>query len=110
MSNSSRRIAQGYTGRYHSFPMKRALGLFVYHPYKTCPLCGSDHVHRTKRGRILEFWVLLFLPVRPYRCGKCRLRFYAPKKFAPVGDPEGADDLLNEETSTTAGHSGSSRR
>jgi hypothetical protein len=37
------------------------------------------HVHRTKRGRILEYWVLLFMPVRPYRCGKCRQRFYGPK-------------------------------
>ena len=41
-------------------------------------------MHRTKRGRILEFWVLLFVPVRPYRCGKCRLRFYGPKKLAPT--------------------------
>jgi len=47
------------------------------------------HVHRTKRGRILEFWVLLFIDVRPYRCGKCRLRFYGPKKFS---DTEGARD------------------
>ncbi len=44
-------------------------------------MCGSDHVHRTKRGRILEFWVLLFLPFRPYRCGKCRQRFYGPKNM-----------------------------
>jgi hypothetical protein len=44
------------------------------------------HVHRTKRSRILEFWVLLFMPIRPYRCGKCRLRFYGPKKFAFTGD------------------------
>jgi hypothetical protein len=110
MSNATHRIAQGYAGRYHSFPMTHVLGLFVYHPYKTCPLCGSDHVHRTKRGRILEFWVLLFLPVRPYRCGKCRLRFYGPKKFAPAGDPEQADELLNEETPTPTDRSGSSRR
>jgi len=61
--------------------MRRVFGFFVYHPDKTCPRCGSMHVHRTKRGRILEYWVLLFLPVRPYRCGKCRLRFYGPKKF-----------------------------
>jgi len=40
------------------------------------------HVHRTKRGRILEYWALFFLNVRPYRCGKCRLRFYGPKKFS----------------------------
>jgi ribosomal protein L37AE/L43A len=62
-------------------PMKRSLGLFVYTEEKSCPQCGSNHVHRTKRGRLLEFWVLLFLPYRPYRCGKCRQRFYGPKKM-----------------------------
>jgi hypothetical protein len=44
-------------------------------------MCGSDHVHRTKRGRLLEFWVLIFFPYRPYRCGKCRQRFYGPKNM-----------------------------
>ncbi len=38
-------------------------------------------MHRTKRGRVLEFWVLLFLPYRPYRCGKCRQRFYGPRSL-----------------------------
>ena len=61
--------------------MRRVCGLFIFNPDKFCPRCGSTHVHRTKRGRILEYWVLHFLPVRPYRCGKCRLRFYGPKKF-----------------------------
>jgi len=70
-------------------PMRRVFGLFIYNPDKTCPRCGSQHVHRTKRGRILEYWVLPFLSVRPYRCGKCRLRFYGPKKFA---DNEKLDD------------------
>ena len=82
MISPSHRIARGYAERYRPLRMKRILGLFVYHQQKSCPLCGSSHVHRTKRGRILEFWVLLFLPVRPYRCGKCRQRFYGPKKFA----------------------------
>ena len=59
--------------------MIRKLGLFVYTADRDCPLCGSEHVHRTKRGRLLEFWVLLVLPYRPYRCGKCRQRFYGPK-------------------------------
>jgi ribosomal protein L37AE/L43A len=83
-------IAPGYARRYHAFPMKRTLGLFVYTEERSCPLCGSDHVHRTKRGRILEFWVLLFLPYRPYRCGKCRQRFYGPKKLPKK---EGPDEL-----------------
>jgi ribosomal protein L37AE/L43A len=62
--------------------MKRILGLFAYTGERICPLCGSEHVHRTKRGRLLEFWVLLFLPYRPYRCGKCRQRFYGPRHLA----------------------------
>ena len=85
-------IAPGYTRRYHAFPMKRKLGVFVYTEERTCPLCGSDHVHRTKRGRLLEFWVLLFLPFRPYRCGKCRQRFYGPKKLPKKEDPDEFDD------------------
>jgi hypothetical protein len=59
--------------------MKRTLGLFVYTQDRTFPQCGSDHVHRTKRGRLLEFWILLFLPYRPYRCGKGRQRFYGSR-------------------------------
>ncbi len=76
--------------------MKRLLGLFVYTEDRNCPVCGSDHVHRTKRGRILEFWVLLFLPFRPYRCGKCRQRFYAPKNMPRR---ETLDELPDEEES-----------
>jgi ribosomal protein L37AE/L43A len=72
-------IARRFDRRYHPSPMKRILGLFVYTEERNCPLCGSNHVHRTKRGRLLEFWVLLVLPYRPYRCGKCRQRFYGPK-------------------------------
>ncbi|MBZ5643161.1 MAG: hypothetical protein LAO19_10405 [Acidobacteriia bacterium] len=66
--------------------MKRALGLFAYTTDRNCPLCGSDHVHRTKRGRMLEFWVLLIFPYRPYRCGKCRQRFYGPKHMPKKED------------------------
>jgi ribosomal protein L37AE/L43A len=84
-------IAPGYTRRYHAFPMKRKLGLFVHTEERTCPLCGSDHVHRTKRGRLLEFWILLFLPFRPYRCGKCRQRFYGPKKLPKKESPDEFD-------------------
>src|ERR1019366_9919693 len=99
MMNASQRMAKGYAGRYHPFPMKRFLGLFVYEPQKSCPRCGSNHVHRTRRGRILEFWVLLFLPIRPYRCGKCRQRFYGLKKFPPTKNPDEAGEPLDDETS-----------
>jgi hypothetical protein len=74
-------IEPGYNPRYDLFEMRRVYGFFIYTRDKTCPRCGSMHVHRTKRGRILEFWILLFVPVRPYRCGKCRQRFYGPKTF-----------------------------
>jgi hypothetical protein len=92
MTQITHRIAPRYVQRYHPFPMKRVLGLFVYHTDRTCPLCGSPHVHRTKRGRILEFWLLLFLPIRPYRCGKCRLRFYGPKQLAKITDLTNPDE------------------
>jgi ribosomal protein L37AE/L43A len=81
VTKTGRAIAYGFVRRYHAFPMKRKLGLFVYTEERNCPLCSSDHVHRTKRGRLLEFWVLLFLPYRPYRCGKCRQRFYGPRNL-----------------------------
>ena len=61
--------------------MKRVLGMIPYTEERNCPQCGSEHVHRTKRGRLLEFWVLLVLPYRPYRCGKCRHRFYGPRNM-----------------------------
>lgn len=42
---------------------------------RTCPACGSDGVHRSKR----RGWERLLtpLPGRPYRCHKCDHRFYA---------------------------------
>lgn len=61
--------------------MRRFLGLFTFVEERRCPRCGSTHVHRTRRGRVFEFWVLLFVSARPYRCGKCRLRFYGPKRL-----------------------------
>jgi ribosomal protein L37AE/L43A len=89
-------IAHGFARRYHALPMKRLLGIFAYSDEKNCPVCGSNHVHRTRRGRLLEFWVLLFLPFRPYRCGKCRQRFYGPKKLTRG---ETLDDLDSEQES-----------
>lgn len=81
-------VAPRFAGSYHPSPMKRALGLFKYTEERNCPLCGSEHVHRTKRGRLLEFWVLLFLPYRPYRCGKCRQRFYGLKNLPRRDDQD----------------------
>jgi ribosomal protein L37AE/L43A len=73
--------------------MKRSHGLFLFTEDRTCPLCGSAHVHRTKRGRILEFWVLLILPYRPYRCGKCRQRFYGPRSMPKSEGHEEFDEI-----------------
>ena len=91
--------------------MKRKLGFFVYTEDRNCPYCGSNHVHRTKRGRILEFWVLLFLPYRPYRCGKCRQRFYGPKKFPSTVDPdEAVKRSASEGSASSRSHPESPRR
>jgi hypothetical protein len=85
-------IARGLAPHYDSWPMKRALGLFAYSGMRMCPRCESDHVHRTRRGRLLEFWVLLFLPYRPYRCGKCRQRFYGPKNMPKLNDSHNSNE------------------
>lgn len=76
--------------------MKRKLGLFPYAEERNCPVCGSEHVHRTKRGRLLEFWVLLVLPYRPYRCGKCRSRFYGPKEMPRRDKLEEPEELIKD--------------
>ncbi len=91
--NSSQKIARGYAGRYHSFPMKRVLGLFVYHPDKTCPLCGSMHVHRTKRGRFLEFWVLLLsCPSGPTDAESAGSVFTDQRNLPRLEDPDESDE------------------
>jgi len=87
--------------------MRRVFGIFTYHPEKTCPRCGSMHVHRTKRGRILEYWVLFFIAARPYRCGKCHLRFYGPKKFSDGMQP---DDTAADDAIPSGGHRSAASR
>ena len=87
--------------------MRRVLGFFIYHPEKMCPRCGSMHVHRTKRGRILEYWVLFFFSVRPYRCGKCQLRFYGPKKFLDAMVP---DDMAVDDATPSRHHGSAASR
>jgi hypothetical protein len=100
----SPRIASGHIARYDRIPMRRVFGFFIYHPEKTCPRCGSMHVHRTKRGRILEYWVLFFIGVRPYRCGKCRLRFYGPKKFSDDKEPDDDAEFAAADDSSQPSH------
>ncbi len=89
-------IASRIPRRYHRVLMKRKLGLFAYAEERNCPVCGSEHVHRTKRGRFLEFWILLFLPYRPYRCGKCRSRFYGPKEMPRRDQLEHPEALIED--------------
>jgi len=62
------------------------------------------HVHRTKRGRVLEYWVLMFMDVRPYRCGKCRLRFYGPKKFSDDLEPYDEADIAAADDASRPSH------
>lgn len=92
--NGKRAIAPASARRYDRSVMQRKLGIFAYADERNCPVCGSDHVHRTKRGRLLEFWVLLFLPYRPYRCGKCRQRFYGPKHMPRTEKLEDPDAVF----------------
>ena len=62
------------------------------------------HVHRTKRGRLLEYWVLMFMDVRPYRCGKCRLRFYGPKKFSDDRELHDEADMAAADDASPSSH------
>jgi hypothetical protein len=39
------------------------------------------------------------MPYRPYRCGKCRQRFYGPKKHPPSVDPDEISQVQVENTS-----------
>jgi hypothetical protein len=55
--------------------MRRVFGLFLYHPEKrVSPAKACTCTGFSNAG------VLFFIDARPYRCGKCRLRFYGPKK------------------------------
>lgn len=62
------------------------------------------HVHRTKRRRLLEYWVLMFMDVRPYRCGKCRLRFYGPKKFSDDQELDDEADMAAADDASQPSH------
>jgi hypothetical protein len=41
-----------------------------------CPLCDSQYIRVSHSKRIFDFFVRLFLDKVPFRCRKCRLRFY----------------------------------
>jgi len=67
------------------------------------------HVHRTKRGRILEYWALFFFSVRPYRCEKYHLRFYGPKKFSDGDDLRDVPDPVSADEATHSSRGDSER-
>lgn len=41
-----------------------------------CPLCDSQYIRVSHSKKILDFFVRLFLDKAPFRCRKCRFRFY----------------------------------
>jgi hypothetical protein len=41
-----------------------------------CPQCGSDDVTVSRRREILDYLILPFLLLRPFRCGECNYRYY----------------------------------
>ena len=47
--------------------------------FTKCPLCASQDVRISHSRTILDFFVTLFLDRVPFRCRKCRLRFYRPE-------------------------------
>ena len=54
--------------------MRRVFGLFLYHPEKrVSPAKACTCTGVSNAG------VLFFIDARPYRCGKCRLRFTDPR-------------------------------
>jgi hypothetical protein len=42
-----------------------------------CPFCHSPEISRSRRHGLMEQWLLVLTPLRPYRCGKCDKRHYA---------------------------------
>jgi len=53
----------------------------------TCPSCGSDNVHRSRRK-----WYerpISLIGIRPYRCYHCDRRFFS---FPPDSNGQAADD------------------
>jgi hypothetical protein len=48
---------------------------------KVCPACGEGSVHHS-HYRLAEYALTLGL-LRPYRCHKCRTRFWRPRRWLP---------------------------
>jgi hypothetical protein len=42
----------------------------------SCPQCGSEEIHLSKRNGIIDICILTVLFVRPFRCDECDFRFY----------------------------------
>ncbi len=46
----------------------------------TCPKCGSGHLHRVERKGFLEKRIYSFFGYYPWRCHRCRQKFYLKKR------------------------------
>ena len=82
------------------------------HPHtfsaRVCPVCGSTHVHRSRR-RMVERWTGFLRPdQRMYRCHTCQHRFWDNKKGASRYVVS-SSDLRVVESGTDAVPSDSSR-
>jgi hypothetical protein len=49
-----------------------------------CPNCRTEKVWRSRLRRFE--WLLLPLPVRPFRCAECDARFWRPRWLARLID------------------------
>ena len=61
---------------------------------RQCPLCGGEHVLRSKRRGVLEWSFLFLLLLRPFRCRQCGARhlgFFFRRRRPSKTTPELAD-------------------
>jgi transposase-like protein len=52
--------------------------------FMTCPLCASEHLHRSRGRGIYERILLRAIGKYPYRCDECDERFYAQRPKVPA--------------------------
>jgi len=54
----------------------------------SCPHCQSKAIRRSKRRGVFELSILSMIPMRPFRCEDCDLRFYAFASATDASQPE----------------------
>ena len=56
----------------------------------SCPSCGSEQIHQSRRKGFLEKRILLIVFVRPFRCEECDDRFFRWSLSATPNGEQGA--------------------